>query len=43
MKYGYVYSLCNRRNRTLYIGVTSNLTRRLDEHKNKTLAGFTKK
>ncbi len=43
MKYGYVYILCNRRNGTLYIGVTSNLTRRLDEHRNKTIAGFTKK
>ena len=43
MKYGYVYILCNRRNGTLYIGVTSNLTRRLDEHKNKVIAGFTKK
>jgi len=43
MKHGYVYILCNRRNGTLYIGVTSNLTRRLDERKNKTIAGFTKK
>jgi len=38
----YVYILSNTA-RTLYIGVTSNLERRLYEHKNKLIEGFTKK
>jgi putative endonuclease len=39
----YVYVLTNRTNRVLYIGVTNNLERRLFEHKNKLVEGFTKK
>jgi putative endonuclease len=39
----YVYILTNRTNTTLYIGVTNNLVRRVHEHKNKLVEGFTKK
>ena len=40
---GYTYILFNKRNGTLYIGVTSNLLKRVFEHKNKLADGFTKK
>lgn len=39
----YVYILTNKTNRVLYTGVTNNLERRLYEHKNKLVDGFTKK
>ena len=39
----YVYILFNKRNGTVYIGVTSDLTKRIYEHKSKTFDGFTKK
>ncbi len=43
MKNYYVYILASGKNGTLYIGVTNNLERRIDEHKGKVVDGFTKK
>ena len=43
MKTGYVYILFNKRNGTLYTGVTSNLPQRIYRHKNRLVDGFTKK
>jgi len=40
---GYTYILASRRNGTLYVGVTSNLQRRLEEHLNNLTPGFTSK
>ncbi len=40
---GYVYILTNFTNNVMYIGVTNNLQRRIYEHKNKLVDGFTKK
>lgn len=40
---GYIYILFSNRNGTLYTGVTSNLIKRIYEHKNKLIDGFTKK
>lgn len=39
----YVYIIASKRNGTLYIGVTNNLTKRIFEHKNNLLEGFTQK
>ena len=42
-KGGWVYILASGRNGTLYIGVTSNLTERIGQHKSHVTEGFTKK
>ena len=42
-KKSYIYILFNKRNGTLYTGVTSNLIKRVYEHKNKVYEGFTSK
>ena len=43
MKAYFVYILASQRNGTLYIGVTSNLQKRIWEHKNKIVKGFAEK
>ena len=43
MKTYYVYILASRKDGILYIGVTSNLKKRIYEHKEKLVEGFTKK
>ena len=43
MKRAYVYILSNKRNGTLYTGVTSNLVKRIFEHKEKVVSGFSAK
>ena len=43
MKEFYTYILASERNGTLYIGVTSDLIKRIWEHKNNQAEGFTKK
>ena len=39
----YVYLLTNWNNKVMYVGVTGNLERRIYEHKNKLVEGFTQK
>jgi len=43
MKQYYVYILASRKNGTLYIGITSDLIKRVYEHKNDLVDGFTRK
>ena len=38
-----VYILASKRNGTLYIGVTSSLPKRIWEHRNNVIGGFTKR
>lgn len=39
----YVYIITNKLNSVLYIGITSNLVKRIWEHKNKIVDGFSNK
>lgn len=39
----YVYILTNQSNRVLYTGITNDLERRVYEHRNKLIKGFTSK
>jgi putative endonuclease len=43
MKNYYVYILASQKNGTLYIGITSNLARRIHEHQHSLVPGFTQK
>ncbi|STO23696.1 GIY-YIG nuclease family protein [Fluoribacter gormanii] len=42
-KESYIYLLANKHNNVLYTGVSNDLIRRVYEHQNKLVAGFTKK
>ena len=42
-KHYYTYITTNKRNTVFYTGITNNLKRRIFEHKNKLVKGFTKK
>ncbi|HAX99303.1 MAG TPA: hypothetical protein DCY12_10570, partial [Candidatus Atribacteria bacterium] len=42
-KQAYIYFMSNRYNKVLYVGITSNLIKRIWEHKNKVVDGFTKR
>jgi len=39
----YVYLLTNWNNKVIYVGVTNDLSRRIYEHKNKLIPGFSEK
>jgi putative endonuclease len=41
MRFSWVYMLASRRNGTLYVGVTMDLMRRVAEHREGRVAGFT--
>ena len=39
----FVYMLASKRNGTLYVGITNDLARRVGEHKDRAVPGFTKR
>ena len=43
MKIGYVYILSNKYNNVFYVGITSDIKKRIYEHKNHMFKGFTQK
>lgn len=43
MQNSYVYIMASQKNGTIYVGVTSNLIKRVYEHKTEIFEGFTKK
>jgi putative endonuclease len=43
MKAGYVYIMASGRNGTLYVGVTSDLVKRVWQHRNGFVPGFTRR
>ena len=43
MKGGYVYIMSNRKNGTLYVGVTTDIARRAWEHRTGYIDGFTRR
>ena len=43
VKPGYVYILTNKPMGVLYIGVTDDLARRVEEHRSRAIGGFTKR
>ena len=42
-KAGYVYIMASRKNGTVYVGVTSDLAKRIYEHREGIISGFTKR
>jgi putative endonuclease len=42
MKAGYVYIMASRKNGTIYVGCTSDLVKRVYQHRNGLVDGFTK-
>ena len=42
-KYSFIYIMTNKRNGTLYVGVTTNLLQRTYQHRNHLIEGFTDK